>query len=152
MSKKGSIKRSNVPFYGAYNRCYIDKNGEYKNLYTNDKSFGTSSRIPSIHIFILSILAIPTTVMILLLIGSIINREAGMAEVRLVISFLLMYLVFLSIIIPDIKANKEAYEYFKEHPDKLSNNRMVVKDVCPGCGTQNDDYINCTVCGKDLKL
>jgi hypothetical protein len=152
MSKKRSIKRSNVPFYGAYNRCYIDKNGEYKNLYTNDKSFGTSSRIPSIHIFILSMVSIPTIAVILMLISGIANGNAGVAESRAAGIMLIMVFFFLSISIPDIKANKEAYEYFKEHPDKLNNNRMVVKDVCPECGTQNDDYVNCTVCGKDLYL
>ena len=152
MSKKRSIKRSNVPFYGAYNRCYIDKNGEYKNLYTNDKSFGTSSRIPTIHIFILSMVAIPTIVVILILIINIANGEAGVAESKAAGIMLIMFFFFLSISIPDIKANKEAYEYFKEHPDKLSNNRMVVKDVCPECGTQNDNYVNCTVCGKELYL
>lgn len=146
------MQRNKKPFKGAYNRCYIDKNGEYKEMYTDDCSFGTSNRIPEVHVFILLLLAIPTIVVLITLISSIVNGESGEAEVRLAVAMLAIISYFLSLIIPDIKANKEAYNYFKEHPDKLTNNKMSVRDICPECGTQNNDYVNCINCGKDLTL
>ena len=55
------IKRSNMPFRGAYNRCYIDKNGKYKSVYTNEQSFGMHSGLNFEHkalIIIMSILVV----------------------------------------------------------------------------------------------
>lgn len=149
---KAGIIRSNSPFRGAYNRCYIDKKGEYKRMYTNEESFGTYSGANFTQVVLGIMLSIFIAILVSILLNSIDTRQAD-GEIIIVISTFISILLFsFGYITYDIKRCNEAYSYFKEHPDKLNNNKMAVRDICPECGTQNNDYVNCTNCGKDLSL
>lgn len=47
--------------------------------------------------------------------------------------------------------SKSAYEYFKKNPDKLSNNKIVIKSTCPNCAAANTKKAEtCAYCGTLL--
>ena len=52
-----------------------------------------------------------------------------------------------------MKTKNDAYRYFKENPEKLSNTPMTLYSECPNCGasnaTQNE---TCPYCGSLLKI
>lgn len=148
-----SIKRSNNPFRGAYNRCYINKKGEYMRFYTNESSFGTYHGVNFTHAVLGIVISIFIIILISLLYNSVVTGQADGELIIIISTFILMLLLGFSFILYDIKRCNEAYAYFKRHPDKLSSNKMVVRDICPKCGTQNkDDSTDCMNCGKSLKL
>ena len=50
------------------------------------------------------------------------------------------------------KKSNDAYNYFKENPDKLNNDKIKVLSRCPSCGASNDgELINCEYCNSLLK-
>lgn len=148
-----SIKRSNRPFRGAYNRSYVDENGEYNRLYTNESSFGTNSGLNFTHVVLLTMIAIFIILLLSVLYESIVTGQVDGELIIVISTFIAILLFCVRFIIYDIKRYREAYNYFKKHPDKLTTNKMVVEDICPRCGTQNnDDSPNCTNCGQSLKL
>lgn len=71
-----------------------------------------------------------------------------------VIVFLLMfYGIFYIAILGSTKKQNAAYRYFKENPEKLSNNPMVLYSECPSCGASNAMQEEvCPYCGTLLKI
>ena len=71
-----------------------------------------------------------------------------------VILFLLMFygIFYIAILGSTVKQNA-AYRYFKENPEKLSNNPMVLYSECPSCGASNAMQEEvCPYCGTLLKI
>jgi len=65
---------------------------------------------------------------------------------------LAFYSIFYIVIIGSLKKNKDANEYFKNNPDKLSYTPMTLYSACPNCGASNiTQDTNCKYCGTLLK-
>lgn len=65
---------------------------------------------------------------------------------------LAFYSLFYIAIISSMRKNKDAREYFKNNPDKLSYTPMTLYSACPNCGASNiTQDTNCKYCGTLLK-
>ncbi|MGN0316661.1 MAG: TPM domain-containing protein [Lachnospira sp.] len=71
-----------------------------------------------------------------------------------IILFLLcFYGLFYWGILGGTKKQNDAYRYFKQNPDKLSNVTMTLYSECPGCGAPNTAQSEvCPYCGGLLKI
>lgn len=147
-----SLKRSE-PFLGAYNRCYVNKKGEFKRLYTSDVSYGTTPGLTQFHTAFIVFFAIAFIVAIPMVIG---DFKHGFINITRIVEILVIgyFLIFrwIKLMVNDIKTHIEAYNYFKENPRKLDNTQMIVHDICPICGTQNNKHTSCANCGENLEL
>ena len=92
-------------------------------------------------------------VLVSLLCNFIISGQADGETIVIFSSFIILIIVTgYFVLIRDIQRCIEAYSYFKENPDKLTEDIMSVIDICPKCGTTNADFVNCVNCGRDLKI
>lgn len=71
--------------------------------------------------------------------------------------FLLIILGFYSIfyiaILSGVRKQNEAYKYFKENPQELSQVPMTLYSACPACGASNSSQSEtCPYCGTLLKI
>lgn len=148
-----NLKRSSKPFLGAYNRCYINKKGEYKRLYTNDISYGTTRGLTLFHTIFVIVFTMAVIIAAPTIYGELKHGFTDMYRI-IEILFIICFFVFrfLKIMIYDMKVHIEAYNYFKENPHKLNNTQMVVHDICPNCETQNSNLTSCVSCGENLEL
>jgi uncharacterized Zn-finger protein len=69
------------------------------------------------------------------------------------LGFIAFYSIFFIAVSKSSKEEKDAFCYFKEHPEKLEMKPMEIYSVCPFCGAQNTDGLEiCPYCGSLLKL
>lgn len=73
--------------------------------------------------------------------------------IPILVFLLLFYSVFYIAILGGTKKQNDAYRYFKENPDKLSNTPMILYSDCPNCGASNAMQEEvCPYCGSLLKI
>ena len=81
------------------------------------------------------------------------KTEVSLAVIPMLIFLLCFYGIFYFAIFGGVKTKNDAYRYFKENPEKLSNTPMTLYSECPNCGasnaTQNE---TCPYCGSLLKI
>ena len=71
-----------------------------------------------------------------------------------VLPFLLFfYGIFYVVILGGTRKQNEAYRYFKQHPEQLSKEPMVLYSECPNCGAPNTMQKEvCPYCESLLKI
>ncbi len=71
----------------------------------------------------------------------------------MLILLLAFYGIFYVAILSGTKKQNEAYRYFKDNPEKLSQEPMTLYSVCPGCNASNETQSEtCAYCGTLLKI
>ena len=73
--------------------------------------------------------------------------------IPVVFILLAVYGLFYSVLLVGVRKQNAAYKYFKEHPEELSMERMVLYSTCPNCGASNANQESvCRYCGGLLKV
>ena len=75
------------------------------------------------------------------------------SEIPILVFLALFYGVFYAVLLGGTKKQNDAYRYFKQNPDKLSNKPMTLYSDCPSCGASNAMQSEvCPYCGSLLKI
>jgi len=70
-----------------------------------------------------------------------------------VLMLLAFYSIFYISILKNVRKKNTAYRYFKEHPEELSSEPMVLYSTCPSCGAPNSEQSEvCPYCNGLLKI
>lgn len=69
------------------------------------------------------------------------------------LSILVFYGIFYVAILASMKKQNDAYRYFRDNPEKFSEQPMVMHSECPNCGASNSEQAEvCPYCGTLLKI
>ena len=81
------------------------------------------------------------------------KTKVNWSNTPIMVFILVFYGIFYAAILGGKKKQNDAYRYFKENPDKLSNEPMTLYSECPCCGAPNatQDEV-CPYCGSLLKI
>ncbi len=81
------------------------------------------------------------------------KTKINWAIAPVIVFLLVFYSIFYVAILGGTKKQNDAYRYFKEHPEMLSEEPMMVYGKCPNCGASNATQSEtCSYCGSLLKI
>lgn len=81
------------------------------------------------------------------------KTKVAWSQVPILLFILLFYGIFYLAILGGSKKKNDAYKYFKNNPEKLSNRPMTLYSECPNCGASNTAQEEvCPYCGSLLKI
>ncbi|MCI5744741.1 MAG: zinc ribbon domain-containing protein [Erysipelotrichaceae bacterium] len=79
------------------------------------------------------------------------STSINYSRIGIIVFLLGFYSIFYVVLLQGVKNKNQAYEYFKDNPDKLDYNTMKTLAICPNCkanNTNNDEI--CPYCGTSL--
>ena len=81
------------------------------------------------------------------------KTKVNWSMIPIVLFLVFFYGIFYVAIFGGTKKQNDAYRYFRQNPDKLSNEPMTLYSTCPNCGAPNtmQDEV-CSYCGSLLKI